>query len=177
MTGSWRPTKRLARPDVLKRRVREYVSAQRQPLDLSVPPPEMQVYFIQHDEGGPIKIGTALGPESRLANLQSGNPFPLYLRLKLQGGKEEERALHKHFKHIRMSGEWFRATPALLQFIWMPPADLRSFLGLAPPEHAPSAAHLTLREAQATAQQARLNREQQFAALVRKWATDEPRSQ
>ena len=76
------------------------------------------VYFIQ--EGGrmgPIKIGFSTNVENRLMTLQTANPNPLKLLYSLRGTEAQEATLHERFKHLRMSGEWFRCSPELLDFI------------------------------------------------------------
>ena len=73
------------------------------------------VYVIQCaiDERGPVKIGHAADPEWRLANLQSGNPWPLVLlaaspQLSKTAAIDIEEQLHEEFQHLRIRGEWFR---------------------------------------------------------------------
>lgn len=65
------------------------------------------VYFIQAGMDGPIKIGFARDPWKRLEELQPGNPYALYLRATLPGGRRTEAKLHQRFAHLRLVGEWF----------------------------------------------------------------------
>lgn len=77
----------------------------------------MSVYFIQRGWGGPIKIGTASDPYTRLAQLQTASPNALRLIGIIPGGFELERELHARFSDTRMVGEWFHPTAELLDFI------------------------------------------------------------
>lgn len=75
------------------------------------------VYFIQAQDGGPIKIGAADRPEERMRDMQCGNPAPLVL-LATMPGRGNEKRLHERFARGRVRGEWFRAdTPGLQEFI------------------------------------------------------------
>lgn len=79
-----------------------------------------RVYFIQSGESGPIKIGTTMEhPLKRLRTLQCGSPVILRLIGVIDRPKREhkERALHRRFKALRCSGEWFRSDPELTDFI------------------------------------------------------------
>lgn len=80
-------------------------------------------YFIQVGEDGPIKIGKTSGlAESRLADLQIGNPRKLRL---LAVTDECERCLHRQFAHLRGQGEWHEPGPDLIAYIegLGPPGD------------------------------------------------------
>lgn len=67
------------------------------------------VYLLE--AGGYYKIGVTLDStvKHRLKTLQTGNPFPI--RLIASGNSEDayalEKTLHKKYKNIRMTGEWF----------------------------------------------------------------------
>jgi DNA-binding transcriptional regulator YdaS (Cro superfamily) len=74
----------------------------------------MPVYFIQAGEGGPVKIGWAVDPVSRLRELQCGNHAELRLLRELPGSITEERVLHRAFSHLRIRGEWFSFDPKML---------------------------------------------------------------
>lgn len=78
-----------------------------------------QVYFIQVGRSGtgPIKIGISVDFASRLAALQAANPYQLVTLGVFPGGLTVERLMHSWFKHLRLNGEWFRASPELLAFI------------------------------------------------------------
>lgn len=66
------------------------------------------IYLVQSGENGPVKIGvTACEPSKRVAQLQTGNPVPLRLRVVISGDVTVERHLHSKFGHYRLNGEWF----------------------------------------------------------------------
>ena len=72
----------------------------------------MKVYFIQSGKGGAVKIGKAKNVETRLRELQTGNPKELYLRAVLCCTSEAnafhtEQLLHIRFAENRLRGEWF----------------------------------------------------------------------
>lgn len=72
------------------------------------------VYFIQSGEEGPIKIGIARDPESRLAALQTGHHEELRLLAITHGGADQEGAYHMQFAEHRIRGEWFEPHPDIL---------------------------------------------------------------
>lgn len=76
------------------------------------------IYFVHDRTVGAIKIGTSINPESRMKALQSdsaGELVPLrYVRV--EDGYQIEHLLHIKFSEIRIRGEWFEATPELLDF-------------------------------------------------------------
>lgn len=71
-----------------------------------------RVYFIG-SQSGPIKIGIAVNPLSRLSTLQTGHHEKLELLATCDGGQERERAYHKQFADRRLSGEWFERCPEI----------------------------------------------------------------
>lgn len=78
------------------------------------------VYFIQmggHD--GPIKIGWTDGnPLSRLSAIGTGNPHDLALIAIIpDAARSLEGQLHREFRNDRVRGEWFAASPRLLDYI------------------------------------------------------------
>ncbi|MHB9879068.1 GIY-YIG nuclease family protein [Pacificimonas sp. ICDLI1SI03] len=73
------------------------------------------VYFMQGEDGGPIKIGRARNPAKRLKAVQLGHPAPLKILATRYGGAAEERRLHRKYAESRMAGEWFAPTDALLR--------------------------------------------------------------
>lgn len=76
-----------------------------------------KVYFVQSVSGGPIKIGCAVDPLSRLETLQTSYPGPLRLLAVTDGGYRLERQLHEQFSQYRIHGEWFLSSPELLEYI------------------------------------------------------------
>lgn len=75
------------------------------------------VYFIQQSKHGPIKIGKANNPRSRMRDLQIGNPDKLYLLVAVGEHHATEPELHEHFASLRMYGEWFKPGKKLLRYI------------------------------------------------------------
>jgi len=75
------------------------------------------VYFIECGRGGPIKVGRAVDPEFRLAELQCGNPEELILLAHVSGGEALERRLHRELAEFRIRGEWFKRTPQVAAVI------------------------------------------------------------
>ena len=75
------------------------------------------VYFIQAENGGPIKIGHSSVPSMRLDALQTGCPEPLRLRLEVPGTRADEADLHALFRDLRQHGEWFEPANTLPMFI------------------------------------------------------------
>lgn len=80
------------------------------------------VYFIINHELNSIKIGRAKNVEKRLKSLQTSSPVPLEIVkiIQVEGIEEArnmENSLHRRFSHLRMSGEWFKATPELINYL------------------------------------------------------------
>ncbi len=72
-------------------------------------------YFIQRQDGGPIKIGITDNIAKRLIGLQCGSPVALVCLGFIAGDREKE--LHGQFQSLRLSGEWFQPERELLDFI------------------------------------------------------------
>lgn len=78
----------------------------------------MSIYFIRQGDNGPIKIGTAINPQYRIRELQSGNHEPLRLLAAIPGGRAEASALHHRFAELSINRtDWFRAETGLLAFV------------------------------------------------------------
>ena len=79
----------------------------------------MLIYFIK--TGAVVKIGVTKNIEGRIANLQTANHLPLELlhTIEIEEDKvyETEKELHYHFRHTRLSGEWFVFTPFMKEVI------------------------------------------------------------
>lgn len=73
------------------------------------------VYFMR--SGALIKIGWTVNLSTRAIQLQVGSSEPLELMLALPGERQDEKALHQQFQHLRVRGEWFRGDQELLSFI------------------------------------------------------------
>jgi len=73
-------------------------------------------YFIQSENGGPIKIGyTRQDPNQRLKDLQTGSPVKLKLLGAIKGNKEA--MLHHKFIEERSHGEWFEPSTKLVDYM------------------------------------------------------------
>jgi hypothetical protein len=75
------------------------------------------IYFIQGENGGPIKIGFAKNIKDRIKTLQTGYPDVLKLLLAFPGNLEIEQEMHKQFKQYKLNGEWFNPLPELIDKI------------------------------------------------------------
>ena len=86
------------------------------------------IYFIQAGSGE-IKIGyTTQSGKARLKGLQTASPTKLMLLCETIGTARLEKQLHERFAHLRLTGEWFKSAPELLEFIEiakLTPADER----------------------------------------------------
>lgn len=66
----------------------------------------------------PIKIGwSASLTDSRVTQLQTGNPNLLTMVATLPGTQEDERKLHISFSHLHVRGEWFLRGDDLIEYI------------------------------------------------------------
>jgi hypothetical protein len=73
------------------------------------------VYVICGDHGM-SKIGVSTDPNSRIAGLQTGSPFPLkfeYIGMTAGDGYDIEAAAHELLDRHRGSGEWFSVPPEM----------------------------------------------------------------
>ena len=77
----------------------------------------MFLYVIRQGLDGPVKIGCAADPGTRLQSMQAGNPDPLYLLGVCRGGRGAERALLAAFRPFRVRGEWFKLVPEIMGLI------------------------------------------------------------
>jgi hypothetical protein len=76
------------------------------------------LYVIAGD--GVAKIGRAIDPAQRLRELQTGHAGVLTIIAAVPGHADLERAAHEHFAHLKLSGEWFRLTDELADFVrWL----------------------------------------------------------
>lgn len=65
------------------------------------------VYFIQANEGGPVKIGWSDNPKRRLNQLQAAHHGTLNLLAAVPGGRDTEKSIHGRLDDYRVRGEWF----------------------------------------------------------------------
>ena len=69
------------------------------------------VYFIQAEDGGPVKIGWTFNAQKRLRAFQSASPYKLVIRKVIVGTQRLESYLHKRYESYRLEGEWFEPQP------------------------------------------------------------------
>lgn len=72
-------------------------------------------YFVQAGDDGPIKIGWTKNLLVRLRTLSAMWPVPLQLLGVIKGNVEAQ--CHARFADFRLGGEWFDASPVVLDFI------------------------------------------------------------
>lgn len=80
----------------------------------------MPVYLIRAGECGPVKIGYAADPQSRLYELQVAHYEKLHLLRMWHGHVAEERMLHARFSDQHIRGEWFHFTKIMLGDLGLP---------------------------------------------------------
>jgi hypothetical protein len=75
------------------------------------------VYFIQGENGGPVKIGYSTDVAERLKDLQTGHPDTLVCLDFFPGSPAMEALIHKDLKayRLRPNGEWFKPDPYVLE--------------------------------------------------------------
>jgi hypothetical protein len=64
-----------------------------------------------------VKIGWAVSPQKRMAELQMGNARRLEILVTVPLYVCPEKAAHNRFAHLRAGGEWFRRTAEIDAFI------------------------------------------------------------
>lgn len=74
------------------------------------------VYFIQGEDGGPIKIGYTTDLGERLLSLQASSPVMLRTISCFPATMDDERELHKAFEYCRSHFEWFHPDDSLQLF-------------------------------------------------------------
>lgn len=85
--------------------------------DLPAPLAYRWIYFVRMGITGPIKIGSAVNVDRRIRQLQTANPYTLWLMAKVPWVEGEERRLQESFAHAQLSGEWFRPVPELVAHV------------------------------------------------------------
>lgn len=75
------------------------------------------IYFIQSEDGGPIKIGTTIRLSQRLKQLAAESGGNLRVLAVTDGDRKIERMLHERFDYLRVTGEWFEPGDDLTGFI------------------------------------------------------------
>jgi len=74
------------------------------------------ITFGNHKEG-PVKIGYATNIDMRLADLQIGNPYKLYVLAAAPGNIECEKFAHNLLFEHRARAEWFCPTLTVEKFV------------------------------------------------------------
>ncbi len=75
------------------------------------------LYAIRLGDDGPIKIGRAKNPKSRIGGLQVACPYPLRLLAECDWHDSNELIIHHHLRHSYMRGEWFEPTEDVLAVV------------------------------------------------------------
>lgn len=81
------------------------------------------VYFIQAQRSETeltenwVKIGYSVHPGWRVAELQTGCPYPIRLIQAIPGTKKHEERMHRYFSEHKVHGEWYVPVPALAEVI------------------------------------------------------------
>lgn len=82
---------------------------------------EINLYFIQMGEMGPIKVGITSDIKKRLIELQTGNPEQLNVlcceKLEAEKARSLEKEYHLMLRDASLKGEWFKPTPFVLEII------------------------------------------------------------
>ena len=76
-----------------------------------------QIYFIQIEDTGLIKIGVTGDLIGRLQSFKTLFPQKFKLLLTIKGNIKQEQQIHLKFKSLRQHGEWFYPDDQLLNFI------------------------------------------------------------
>lgn len=79
--------------------------------------PATQIYFLQGEVSGLIRIGIARDIKARIASHRSSSPEPLKWLGDMPGGLPLERKIHAAFKYCRLKGSWYRPEQELLDTI------------------------------------------------------------
>jgi hypothetical protein len=103
------------------RRLRGWVGARDYYSNAPYTPAEQRewwIYFVQGDDGGPIKIGRTTNLNARVSELGCGYPFGTlrYVGV-LCALRDTESELHARFQDLRLAGEWFKPGAELVEYI------------------------------------------------------------
>lgn len=74
----------------------------------------MAIYIVRVGSSGPVKLGYAANPKQRIEILQVGQPAHLNVLRVMEGCRQFEVALHRHFAPLRIRGEWFAYSEEML---------------------------------------------------------------
>lgn len=64
--------------------------------------------------GDAVKVGFSSDPFTRIKELQTGNPQRLEVIAVFPGSRKLEKGIHARLNQYRISGEWFRWTPEVV---------------------------------------------------------------
>jgi DNA-binding transcriptional regulator YdaS (Cro superfamily) len=73
----------------------------------------MPVYFVRAGDG-PVKIGWAVSPKSRLKQLQTAHPESLSILRVVDGDTRAEKWFQRRFAAQRIRGEWYKFSEEML---------------------------------------------------------------
>lgn len=93
---------------------------QYKPSTVVEPKPDVHgwIYAIKEDHAkGFTKIGFSVSPDTRVDELQVGNPRKLYIVGMWKGTMRDEQDLQRQFEHLWVRGEWFRHSKEIDQYI------------------------------------------------------------
>lgn len=77
---------------------------------------DLLIYVIGSAKG-PVKIGISCNPLMRMRQLQTSTPDKLAVLAFVSGTYDHEKALHAFYKRERLTGEWFRRSKRIGEFI------------------------------------------------------------
>jgi hypothetical protein len=75
------------------------------------------VYYIRRTSDGLIKIGTTVYMRGRMKAIAKEHATVIEILVTHIGAADREHEMHRQFADLRVTGEWFRPEPALLDFI------------------------------------------------------------
>lgn len=87
------------------------------------------IYFIRDPKANRVKIGYSADPWARFSKIQTDCSATLILEAAIEGGREEEAALHELFRTRHERGEWFVWSGPVARYV----VGLESVLRQVPP--------------------------------------------
>lgn len=98
------------------------------------------IYFAEQVGGRLVKIGWTTGcPKRRVQMLQTGSPKKLRLLGSIPAeSQDEERRLHAQFSDLRVRGEWFKRSKAILALVPEAPKPTREAVKNQPTANLPT---------------------------------------
>ncbi|EGJ31224.1 MULTISPECIES: GIY-YIG nuclease family protein [Moorena] len=76
-----------------------------------------RLYFILDKGRNAIRIGYTTNPNGNIRGLETKSVKTLELIKIIPGSAKMETEFHRKFQHLRISGEWFDATPEVMRYI------------------------------------------------------------